>query len=302
MAHRYVLGLYRVMKELTKRFPHILFEGCSAGGNRFDLGILSYFPQIWASDDTDAMCRLAIQTGYSYGYPMSTVTAHVSDCPNHQTLRTTPLETRFNVAAFGVLGYECNLCDMKKEELAAIKAQIDVYKEWRETLQWGDFYRGKGSAALPSVSASMSGCAQEPFDSENFTEWTCVSKDREKAVGMVMQRLVVPNSPFHCYHARGLEKDALYHFYNRVLKIDVREFGDLVNTVSPIHVKKDSLLLDIIAKFVKMDGETEDYTVSGDTIMKGGIHLRQAFGATGYNGEVRHFQDFGSRIYFMEKQ
>lgn len=302
VAHRYVLGLYRVMKELTKRFPHILFEGCSAGGNRFDLGILSYFPQIWASDDTDAMCRLAIQTGYSYGYPMSTVTAHVSDCPNHQTLRTTPLETRFNVAAFGVLGYECNLCDMKKEELAAIKAQIDVYKEWRETLQWGDFYRGKGSAALPSVSASMSGCAQEPFDSENFTEWTCVSKDREKAVGMVMQRLVVPNSPFHCYHARGLEKDALYHFYNRVLKIDVREFGDLVNTVSPIHVKKDSLLLDIIAKFVKMDGETEDYTVSGDTIMKGGIHLRQAFGATGYNGEVRHFQDFGSRIYFMEKQ
>ena len=168
--------------------------------------------------------------------------------------------------------------------------------------KWGDFYRGKGSAALPSVSASMSGCAQEPVDSDNFTEWTCVSKDREKAVGMVMQRLVVPNSPFHCYHARGLEKDALYHFYNRVLKIDVREFGDLVNTVSPIHVKKDSLLLDIIAKFVKMDGETEDYTVSGDTIMKGGIHLRQAFGATGYNGEVRHFQDFGSRIYFMEKQ
>ncbi|MBR1860834.1 MAG: alpha-galactosidase [Lachnospiraceae bacterium] len=301
LAHRYVLGLYHCMKTLTERFPHILFEGCSAGGNRFDLGILSYFPQIWASDDTDAMCRLSIQTGYSYGYPMSTVTAHVSDCPNHQTLRTTPLETRFNVASFGVLGYECNLCDMKKEEVAAIKAQIELYKEWREVLQWGDFYRGKGSAAMPQVSASMSGAAAVPFESGNFSEWTCVSSDKKKAVGMVMQRLVVPNSPFHCYHARGLSDGELYHFYNRALKIDVREFGDLVNTVAPIHVKKDGLLIDMIAKFVKMDGETEDVTASGDTLMNGGVHLKQAFGATGYNGEVRHFQDFGSRIYFMEQ-
>ena len=91
------------MRELTARFPDILFEGCSAGGNRFDLGILSYFPQIWASDDTDALCRAEIQTGYSYGYPMSVVSAHVSACPNHQTLRVTPLETRFAVAAFGYL-------------------------------------------------------------------------------------------------------------------------------------------------------------------------------------------------------
>ena len=301
LAHRYVLGLYRCMKALTEKFPHILFEGCSSGGNRFDLGILSYFPQIWASDDTDAMCRLAIQTGYSYGYPMSTVTAHVSDCPNHQTLRTTPLESRFNVAAFGVLGYECNLCDMKKEEVAAIKAQIELYKEWREVLQWGDFYRGKGSAAMPRVNVSMSGISQTPDGNDNFTEWTCVSKDGEKAVGMVMQRLVVPNSPFHCYHAKGLKGDRLYHFYNRVLKVDVREFGDLINTAAPIHVKKDGLLIDIIAKFVKMDGECEDVTASGDTLMNGGVHLKQAFGATGYNGEVRHFQDFGSRIYFMEK-
>ena len=302
LAHRYVQGFYRTMKTLTEKFPHILFEGCSAGGNRFDLGVLCYFPQIWASDDTDAMCRLAIQTGYSYGYPMSTVTAHVSDCPNHQTLRTTPLETRFNVASFGVLGYECNLCDMKKEEVAAIKAQIELYKEWREVLQWGDFYRGKGNASLPMVTASTSGAAAVPYSSDNYAEWTCVSKDKEKAVGMVMQRLVVPNSPFHCYHAKGLKEDALYNLYNRVLKVDVREFGDLVNTVAPIHVKKDGLLIDIIAKFVKMDGESENVTASGDTLMNGGLHLKQAFGATGYNGEVRHFQDFGSRLYFIEKK
>ena len=103
-GHRYVLGLYDIMGRLTKRFPEILFEGCAAGGNRFDLGILCYMPQIWASDDTDARERLEIQTGYSYGYPMSVVSSHVSGCPNHQTLRVTPLETRFGVAAFGVLG------------------------------------------------------------------------------------------------------------------------------------------------------------------------------------------------------
>ena len=94
-AHRYVLGLYHIMDELTTRFPEILFEGCSSGGNRFDLGILSYFPQIWASDNTDALCRTGIQNSYSYGYPLSVFTAHVSSCPNHQTLRITPLETRF---------------------------------------------------------------------------------------------------------------------------------------------------------------------------------------------------------------
>lgn len=131
VSHRYVLGLYRCMKELTQRFPHILFEGCASGGNRFDLGILSYFPQIWASDDTDALCRSEIQNGYSYGYPMSTVAAHVSSCPNHQTLRVTPLDTRFSVACFGVFGYECNFCDMKKEELDQIKVQIELYKQWR---------------------------------------------------------------------------------------------------------------------------------------------------------------------------
>lgn len=142
-GHRYVMGLYRCMEELTKRFPHILFEGCASGGNRFDLGILCYFPQIWASDNTDAICRADMQTHYSYGYPLSVIAAHVSGVPNHQTLRKTPLETRFNVAGFGVLGYECNLCDMKKEDRAAIAEQITLYKKWRSVFQFGSFYRTK---------------------------------------------------------------------------------------------------------------------------------------------------------------
>ena len=300
-AHRYMLGLYRCLRELTQAFPHILFEGCAAGGNRFDLGILSYFPQIWASDDTDALCRASIQTGYSYGYPMSVVSAHVSACPNHQTLRITPLETRFNVAAFGVLGYECNFCDMKKEDLAAVKAQIELYKKWRHVLQWGSFYRGRAFRGMATNSVSTAGTPPMGSDEGNLTEWTCVSEDGESAVGFLMQRLAVPNSVFHSYFARGLDPESVYHFYNRELKYDVRDFGDLVNTASPIHLKQDSLMLDLVAKFVKMDGETEDLEAGGDALMYGGVHLRQAFGATGYSGEVRHFPDFASRIYFMEK-
>ncbi|MBD5454408.1 MAG: alpha-galactosidase [Lachnospiraceae bacterium] len=297
VAHRYVLGLYRCMKELTTRFPKILFEGCSAGGNRFDLGILCYFPQIWASDDTDALCRAEIQTGYSYGYPMSVVSAHVSSCPNHQTLRITPLETRFNVAAFGICGYECNFCDMKKEELEAVKAQIALYKEWREVLQTGIFYRGRTFADSAHGAESV----LQQSDG-NIMEWTCVSKDRKKAVGFLMQKLVTPTTQFGFYKAKGLMPDVSYHFYNRFLKYNIKEFGDLVNTVAPIHIKQDSLVHNMVSKFVKMDGETEDYHVYGDALMYSGVKLKQTFGGTGYNNEVRYFQDFASRLYFMEAE
>lgn len=295
VAHRYVMGLYHCMKELTERFPKILFEGCAAGGNRFDLGILCCFPQIWASDDTDALCRTEIQTGYSYGYPMSVVSAHVSACPNHQTLRITPLETRFNVAAFGICGYECNFCDMKKEELEAVKAQIELYKEWREVLQTGSFYRGRTFA--DSINGTSSVLSQSDG---NVTEWTCVSPDRKKAVGFLLQKIVTPNTQFECYRAKGLTPDLQYHFYNRALKYNVKEFGDLVNTVSPIHIKQDSLVHNMVAKFVKMNGETEDCYAYGDALMYGGVKLKQSFGGTGYNDEVRYFPDFASRVYFME--
>lgn len=297
VMHRYQIGLYRCMTELTKRFPQILFEGCSAGGNRFDLGILCFFPQIWASDNTDALCRTEMQHNYSYGYPMSTVSAHVSACPNHQTLRVTPLETRFHVAAFGVLGYECNFCDMKKEDLAAIKAQIELYKEWRGVMQYGRFYRGRGIGNSVSDTGS---CLQN--EASNVCEWTCVSRDQKRAVGMLLQRLVVPNTLFEYYRPKGLIDGFYYHFYNRTLKYDIRGFGDLVNTVSPVHIKQDSLTHNIIAKFVKMDGETEDTYTYGDTLMYSGVKLKQAFASNGYNEEVRYFQDFGSRLYFMESK
>ncbi len=281
VMHRYVLGLYRVMKSLTEKYPKILFEGCASGGNRFDLGILSYFPQIWASDDTDAWERAKIQSGYSYGYPMSCVSAHVSASPNHQTLRRTPLETRFEVAAFGVLGYELNLVDVKKEEIAKIKAQTDLYKQWKDVLQFGEFWR---------------------VENDDLVSWCVVSLDKKRAVGMILQGLVTPNTHQHIFMAAGLDPQTRYHFYGRSIKYNVKDFGDLINQVAPVHVKDESLMQDIISRFVKMDGETEDGHAFGSALMEEGVHLAPAFGGTGYDERVRFFQDFSSRMYFMEAE
>ena len=279
-AHRYILGLYRMLRTLNDRFPNILFEGCASGGNRFDLGMLCYFPQIWGSDNTDAVCRLDIQNGYSYGYPLSTVSAHVSNVPNHQTLRITPLESRFAVASFGILGYECNLCDMKKDDVEAIKAQIELYKKHRHDMQFGNFYRGR---------------------SGELYEWTVVGEDRTHAVGMIMQKAAKPNRPFERYFATGLKSDARYHFYSLEKKYSVKNFGDLVNAVSPVHIRQDSAAHNIIAKFVKMDGEKEDCLAYGDALMYAGVKLKQAFSSSGYSSEVRFFPDYGSRLYFMDE-
>ena len=281
VAHRYMMGLYKMLESLNQSFPDILFEGCASGGNRFDLGMLCYFPQIWASDDSDAIYRVEAQTGYSYGYPMSTVTAHVSDCPNHQTLRNTPLATRFNVAAFGVLGYECHLGEMSHEDVKAIKAQIEVYKKWRDVLQYGTFYRGRSDG--------------------HAYEWTCVSPDKSKAVGMVLQVLVNPNTSFETYQPKGLKPDAKYRFTNNQQVFDLKEFGSLVNQVSPIHIKQNSILHNVANTFVKMKGEVEDCVATGEVLMNGSVKLKQGFGATGYADGIRFYKDFSSRMYFMEE-
>ena len=279
VAHRYVLGLYRLLRTVTGRFPEILFEGCASGGNRFDLGILCYCPQIWASDNTDALSRSAIQTGYSYGYPMNAVTAHVSASPNHQTLRETPLSTRFQVAAFGVLGYELNLTDLSGGELEEIRGQIALYKKWRQVLQFGDFYRlGQG----------------------NGVRWICVSPDRRQAVGLLFQALSRPNDPLNVFRAAGLDPDKRYHFYSLPGAVDIRAFGDLVNTVAPVHIRQDSPVHNLVAKLVTLSTETEDVTVSGRLLMQAGVQLAPAYAGTGFRDQLRCFGDFSTRMYFME--
>ena len=281
VSHRYVMGLYRMLDTLTREFPDILMEGCCAGGNRFDLGALCYFPQIWGSDNTDAVCRLFIQNGYSYGYPQSTIGSHVSNCPNHQTLRVTPLESRFAVASFGVLGYEFNLCDLNKEDLAAIKAQVELYKQYRQVLQFGDFYR---------------------LRDDNIFQWNIVSEDKETAIGMLMQREVQPGQQYLRFRCAGLDAATNYHFSGRKLEYNIKGFGDLINSQAPIHIKQDSIVHNVVAKFVKMPGENEDYVARGDVLNANGVKLCQSYVGTGYSDNVRYFPDFGARLYFIEKE
>jgi len=283
IAHRYMLGLYRVLGVLMEKFPEILFEGCASGGNRFDLGMLCYFPQIWSSDDTDAYQRSIIQKGYSYGYPLSCISNHVSDVPNHQTLRKTPIETRFNVASFGVLGYECNLCDMSKDDLRAITAQIEWYKVHRRLMQYGRFYRGSSDSRLAA-------------------EWSVVSPDKTEAASMIMQGLTVPNTHTNILHPMGLAEDVIYEMNGREMQFDLRDFGGLVNYVAPVHVKQDGVLHNALAKFVHMKAESEHHEMYGDAMMYAGVHLRSAFAAGGYNDNMRYWPDFGSRIYYIRSK
>ena len=296
VIHRYYMGLYHVMNTVTKRFPKVLFEGCAAGGNRFDLGILSYFPQIWASDDTDPLARAEIQTSYSYGYPLSTISCHVSDSPNHQTLRRTHSTTRFNVASFGVLGYESNLCDMRKEQLEGYRKQIECYKEWRQTMQYGKFYRIETfDNALGSIHSVIT-----PTTGKHL-EWCVVSDDKTFAVSMILQLMAVPNSQSATAHPKGLDPDMLYLFENRKLSYSVLDFGSLVNTAAPVHIRADGHNHHLLDKFYRMPGETESHKMYGDAIMNAGVHLKSAFGAVGYNDQVRFYQDFSSRIYTIRK-
>lgn len=140
-SHRYVLGLYRVLETLTERFPKILFESCGGGGGRFDVGMLCYTPQIWASDTTDAIERLSIQYGASFGYPVSVTGTHVSMVPNHQTGRVTPLSTRGCMAMAGTFGYELDIDKLTPEEKAEIKEQTEIFKRHYDLIQHGDYYR-----------------------------------------------------------------------------------------------------------------------------------------------------------------
>ena len=128
-----------------------------------------------------------------------------------------------------------------------------------------------------------------------------VSPDRRKAVGLLLQLLTRPNTQTEVYHALGLDPEKKYAFKNRKMQYNIKEFGSLVNTVAPIHVKPDSFVHNLLAKKVKMDGETEELVLYGDLLMEAGVHVAPAFSGTGYSGEVRHMPDFSSRMYTMEE-
>lgn len=191
-AHRYILGLYRVMEEITSRFPNVLFESCSGGGGRFDPGILYYMPQTWTSDDTDAIERLKIQFGTSMVYPPISMGCHVSAIPNHQANRITPLETRGVSAMAGNFGYELDITKLSEEEKEELKEQISLYKEIRETVQFGTLYRLKS-----------------PFNS-NEVAWMMVSEDKNEIVVSYVRQWALVNESFSNLKLTALDKDSEY--------------------------------------------------------------------------------------------
>jgi len=194
-AHRYMLGLYRVMDAITSAFPHVLFESCSGGGGRFDAGMLYYMPQTWTSDNSDAISRLKIQYGTSMVYPISSMGAHVSAVPNHQVNRMTSLVTRGNVALSGNFGYELDLSKFDDEEKELVKYQIDTYKQIRHIVQFGDFYR-----------------LLSPFEG-NDTAWMFVSKDKSEAFVVYATVLQEPNPPIGFFRLQGLDPNKTYEVF-----------------------------------------------------------------------------------------
>ena len=192
VTYDYVLGVYDFLEKLTNRYPDILIEGCSGGGGRFDAGMLYYTPQIWCSDNTDAINRTRIQYGTSFFYPVAAMGSHVSTVPNHQTGRVTSMHTRGVAAMSGTFGYELNPALLNAKEKAEIRAQLAQYREYQELIREGDYYR-----------------LSNPFQ-DNFAAWMVVSDDRSKALVSVIRLTAEANPPAAYVTLKGMEEDAFY--------------------------------------------------------------------------------------------
>ena len=205
LHHRYVLALYDMQERLVTEFPDILLENCSSGGARFDAGELYYSPQIWTSDDTDAIERLRIQQGTAMVFPLSTMGAHVSRCPNEQVGRNTAFKTRGDVALSGTFGYELDIVRLSSEELSMIPGQVEDYHRFHQIIANGDYYR------------LCSWTDQDPYD-----VWMSAAKDGSEALVTCVQVLGRPNYRSRIVKLRGLDPKAVY-----VLERDGEEEGEL---------------------------------------------------------------------------
>ena len=195
VLHDYVLGLYDFLERLVQRYPNLLIEGCSGGGGRFDAGMMYYTPQIWCSDNTDAIDRLRIQYGTSFSYPVSVVGSHVSAVPNHQTGRKTPLHTRGVVAMSGTFGYELNLMKLSEEEKQEIREQIAEYKSYAPIIQNGLYYR----LSNPTT--------------EEICAWEFVhtdEKEQSKVLLNIVMQVIHGNMTVNYVKLQGLEETAVY--------------------------------------------------------------------------------------------
>lgn len=280
--HRYILGLYDILKRIFAPRPNILLESCSSGGNRFDLGMMCFSPQIWASDCTDPVVRMNIQGGLSYLYPQSTMGAHVSDAPHQQTLRDTPLSTRYNIACFGSLGYELDLRFLSPAEKREIKEQVAFYKKHRKTFQYGTFER------LPAVSSRL----------KNKTYWLCRGKE-EIAAGFFQTQIGNGEEP-DVLRVSGLESEKTYRVTTKPQKLYIKRFGGLVKHLLPITIDPNGFILRTVNRWYSLTDCVETYDCRGSALAAG-IKLNNQFVGSHYNDKTRLLGDYGSSLYTIAK-
>ena len=192
LSHRYVLGMYNLMDRLIKAFPQVLFEGCAGGGGRFDAGILYYFPQIWGSDDTDAVARLSIQRGYSFGYPPECVGAHISDVPNEQTGRTTTLSLRALVAMSGTFGLELDPARLSEEETEELRRYIGIFRQYAGLIRTGAYSRLRGG------------------NKDSLFAWEIRAEDASEILVFAAETDPQSNGKAVTWYLRGVEEKAGY--------------------------------------------------------------------------------------------
>lgn len=269
VGHRYMLGLYSLLTRLTKRFPDILFESCASGGNRADLGMLCYMPQFWASDNSDAVSRIQIQTDYSYGYPLSVLGCHVSSVPNHQTYRNTPLSTRYEVAAYGLLGYELDPKRLTEEEKEDIRQQILHYKSNRNWLMNASLYR---------LQSGKNG----------YYSLCLVSDDQAHASILTFQELYRTGRPMYVLRTRGLDPAACYHMKNRFCWTDARPMRGRMTQLAPGNSNCST---------IRIAREPEEYVLYGDFLNGSGIRLKSDFIGHNLDDDTRYYPDYATRIY-----
>ena len=281
--HRYILGLYKIWDALIGKFPEILFEACSSGGNRFDLGTFCYMPQCWTSDNTDALDRVKIQQGTSYGYPQSVMTMHVSVSPSQIDFRASSVEHRFNVAAFGLLGYELDVTDLNKFDKVAVKKQIEYYKQHRQLLQFGEFSR------------------IGDFFADDIAKWQITSPDKsESMMGYFVDR-IVPNGGNEVIRFTDLDENKNYSMETRLQLINLRSFGNIMNSVLPKHIDADeSKLYDYIVNTIKLHSEKDNYNcIGGDALVNFGFRPTQRGFIPMKN---RIIFDNDSRMYYLKEK
>ena len=272
-AHGYILGLYEVLSRIFMPRPHVLLESCSSGGNRFDLGMLCYGPQIWCSDNTDPIERIAIQEGLSYLYPQSTFGAHVSASPHAQTLRSTPLVTRGNVSFFGCLGYELDLKHLLKIEKEQIRAQIALYKKYRRVFQFESFQRLEGGWQVGGEGVTLAA---------------------------TFRKLVLAAPGYERLRLRGLDREKRYRLSEVARQLRIGQFGNLVKHVAPVDLDPNGMVLRIADRHITMPDGALEVTASGAALMAG-VRLLPLFRGTGYDEGQRTLGDFGSELYIIQE-